>query len=249
MIRSVERYSSAMRKKRVNLFGTSAFRIVALAFLLYLVVQHFFASTFRVESISMSPSLAPADRVIVSTISFGPRVPFSAARLPGVEDPKRGTLVVVEPPFAAAASPLARFFEPILGFLTFQKVGARRDSVGGRMSTLMVKRIIGIPGDTLRMRGFEAWIKPKGSSEFQPENRLLPIRFAARTSFALENWSSSLPFSGDYADIFLGADEYFVLGDNRPDSSDSRSWGPVSRSHLRGKIFFRYWPLRSFGRL
>jgi signal peptidase I len=47
--------------------------------------------------------------------------------------------------------------------------------------------------------------------------------------------------------ITLGADEYFVSGDNRPYSSDSRSWGPITKSMIEGRSFFRYWPSTSVG--
>ena len=47
--------------------------------------------------------------------------------------------------------------------------------------------------------------------------------------------------------IVLGAGEYFVSGDNRPYSSDSRAWGPIKKSHIVGKAFFRYWPASALG--
>lgn len=43
--------------------------------------------------------------------------------------------------------------------------------------------------------------------------------------------------------ITVGQDEYFMVGDNRPHSSDSRAWGPVNKSQIVGKAFFRYWPM------
>ena len=56
------------------------------------------------------------------------------------------------------------------------------------------------------------------------------------------------PFSGNSGEHVLGDGEYFLLGDNRPESSDSRSWGALSRDRIIGKVIYRYWPLRSVGR-
>jgi len=247
MIGSVERYSSSMRKRRFNLFGSLAFRIVFIALLLYLVVAHFLVSTSRVESVSMSPTLEPADRVLVSSLAYGPRVPLSKARLPGLSKPARGDIVVIRPPYVQDTTFARRLFEPLVAFFTLQKATLRRDLYGERVNASMVKRVIGVPGDTIRLRSFSALIKANGSKEFVPEAKLLPTALPASQALAAKGWDSSLPFSGNSEDIALGEDEYFVLGDNRTESSDSRSWGPIDGSRILAKVIFRYWPPRSIG--
>ncbi len=62
-----------------------------------------------------------------------------------------------------------------------------------------------------------------------PDNQTLPGAFTSRGA------------------IVLGSDEYFISGDNRLHSSDSRSWGPITPKEIVGKAFFRYWPLKSAG--
>jgi signal peptidase I len=247
MIGSVERYSSSMRRKRSSFFGSLAFRIVVFALLIYLVVSHFLISTSRIESVSMAPTLEPADRVVVSSLAYGPRVPFSSARLPGLGSPERGDLVVLRPPFVRDQPVIRRLFEPVAAFFTLQKATLHRDLYGARVNSSMVKRLVGMPGDTLRLKNFEAFIKPLGATQFVPEAEILPARLPGARPALPKGWDSSLPLSGFSPDIVLGEDEYFVLGDNRQESSDSRSWGPIPGSRIQAKVIYRYWPPRSIG--
>jgi signal peptidase I len=249
MIGTVERYTSSVRKRRVSLWRSGVVRVIAAAFLLWLVVSRFLASTWRIESVSMIPALEPSDRVVVSLLAFGPRLPFTSARLPGIDEPRRGDLVVVEPPYAGTVSAWRRLLEPIAGFFTGQKATLVRDLEGSRVNRFVVKRVIGVPGDTIRLQGFTASIRPLGASDFAPEAQLIREQFVRRIEFAPANWEPSLPFSGSATDITLGAGEYYVLGDNRTSSSDSRSWGPLAEARIVGRVVFRYWPLRSLGGL
>jgi signal peptidase I len=249
MIGTVERYTSSVRKRRVSLWRSGVLRVTVAAFILWLLVSRFLASTWAVESVSMSPAIEPADRVLVSLLAFGPRLPFTSSRLPGLGEPHRGDLVVVEPPYAGSAPAWRRLLEPVAGFFTGQRATLVRDLEGGRANRFAVKRVIGVPGDTLRLQDFTALIRPGGASEFVPEAQLIREPFERLISFAPTGWEPSLPFSGSAADITLGSGEYYVMGDNRTSSSDSRSWGPLEEARIVGRVVFRYWPLRSLGRL
>ena len=249
MISSVERYSSSAGKKRTNLFVGRLVRIVITALVLYLLVTRALASTYRIASVSMEPALSPADRVIVSELAFGPRVPFSAARLPGLQVPQRGDLVVVQPPLLGGPTIAVRIFEPLVRFFTLQKVSLHRDLYGSRVPLSMVKRVIGLPGDSIRLKGFVASIKPRGASDFVPEQQLIRTHYVLQAKNRAPGWSDSLPLAGNGTEILLRAGEYFVLGDNRPDSSDSRSWGPVGMERIVGKVIYRYWPPIALGKL
>lgn len=94
-----------------------------------------------------------------------------------------------------------------------------------------IKRIVGLPGETVEVKNQHIYI----NSQMLPEP-YLKDDVATR--------------AGDYTQgksVKLGSDEYFVCGDNRPYSSDSRSWGPIKRSDIIGKAFFRYWPVERMG--
>jgi signal peptidase I len=247
MIGSVERFSPAAGKRRGGLTRGRIVRVLLVALALYLGVSRILVSTYRIESVSMEPALHPADRVIVSSLAYGPRVPFSTLRLPGAGLPARGDLVVVQPPFVLEPSLVTRIFEPLAAFFSLQKATLHRDLYGSRLNGFMVKRVVGIPGDTVKLAGFSLSLKPHGALDFVPEGRLIPLHYEVRTSLDAQGWSSSFPFSGNTEEIRLGDNQYFVLGDNRTESSDSRSWGAVSKDRILGKVIYRYWPLNALG--
>ena len=174
MISSVERYSPALGRRRASVFGGRLVRGLIIALLMYLVVSRFLAATFRVESVSMEPALVPSDRVVASYLAYGPRVPFSSARFPGLGEPARGDLVVVQPPFFQEPTLIQRIFEPFVSFFTGQKATLRRDLFGARVNSYMVKRLVGVPGDTLRMSAYAVSIRPRGATAFVPEAQLVP---------------------------------------------------------------------------
>ena len=90
-----------------------------------------------------------------------------------------------------------------------------------------IKRIIGIPGDTVEVREQTVYINGQPMIEEFPHN---PIQF------------------GDYVPpTVVGEDQLFVMGDNRPNSSDSRVFGPISQDLAVGQAWLRIWPLPVFG--
>lgn len=93
-------------------------------------------------------------------------------------------------------------------------------------SVFFIKRIIGLPGETLEMRDGKITIK---NSEF-------PDGLSLEEPYLKEETT-------DTFNVILKADEYFVLGDNRKHSSDSRIWGPLERKFVVGKAFARLLPV------
>ena len=103
-----------------------------------------------------------------------------------------------------------------------------RDPRDERKSYL--KRVVGLPGEQVRLSDGLLYVAD------------IPLK---------EPYLGGLPPSvglGD-RDWHLGGDEYLVLGDNRTHSTDSREFGPVKQAHIVGKVWFRYWPPGSWGRV
>ncbi len=92
-----------------------------------------------------------------------------------------------------------------------------------------IKRIIGLPGEEVQIKDGQVKI----FNAFNPDGLVLKEAYLPDGLGTYDN-SESL--------ITVGANEYFVLGDNRPASKDSRSFGPVDKSFITGKVLFRGWP-------
>ncbi|MBZ5530181.1 MAG: signal peptidase I [Acidobacteriia bacterium] len=90
-----------------------------------------------------------------------------------------------------------------------------------------IKRVIGLPGDHLRISYGRVFVNGK-----RVEESYVPAEFLDSRS---------------YGEIEVPADTYFVLGDHRSMSNDSRDFGPVSRDNIYGKAVFGYWPVEKLG--
>ncbi len=90
-----------------------------------------------------------------------------------------------------------------------------------------IKRVIGLPGDTVEVRGQTVYINNRPLPEDYPHNQLAP--------------------NSHFGPVVVEADHLFVMGDNRPNSTDSRAFGPLSEDLIVGKAWVRVWPLSQFG--
>jgi signal peptidase I len=249
MYSTYERYSSGLASRMGRGLVRKLIKLLILTLVLYLVLSSMFVRTFQVQSVSMEPLLRPDDRVVASPMVYGARFLFFSARLPALREPERGDIVVIHSPMYRQPRLPLSVVEPLVRFFTFQRGSAVRDDSGRRVPAYMIKRIVAVPGDTVEIAGFTAYIRSEDGNTFVAEQSLLPQTYTVTIDPLPEGWAEEFPFSGNHPPITLDADQYFLLGDNRQSSSDSRSWGPVPRDQLVGKVIYRYWPLAGSGKL
>lgn len=167
-----------------------------------------------VPSGSMQPTILVGDRVLVNKLAYDLKVPFTTWHIAEWSNPQRGDIVV--------------FFSP--------KDGTR-----------MVKRVIGLPGDTIELRNGQLFINAQTVeyTTLEPEvSKQLADPERAHAIFATEQLPAhphavmainGVPAMRTFGPVHISADHYFMMGDNRDNSFDSRYFGTVHRSQIVGR--------------
>ena len=190
--------------------------IVVVALGLALGIQAFLVKPFRIPSGSMEPTLDIGQRVLVSRVNYH------------VSDPDRGDVVVFKPPAGADSD---RNECGVPNFEPPSRAQACPRPTRERSDQNFIKRIVGLPGDRLKVMGGRVYIDGKLQKEpfIQPDDACDIC---------------NLP-----KEIKIPPDHFFMMGDNRGASADSRYWGPVPEDQLIGQAFFTYWPPKRIGTL
>ncbi|WP_427194750.1 signal peptidase I [Treponema denticola] len=205
--------------------------LVVFTFLSYILITSYLLKTYRLQTDTMFPEISTGDMVLMTPI-------YSQASA------KRGDLVVIDDTLSQNKSFFKSIVNTLTGFFTFQLL---RPFDLQSEDAYSIRRIVGLPGDTLYMENFVLHIKTKDSSHFLTEFELAQQNYDIEVKDLPEHWDSSLPFSGAYPETVLKEGEYFVLCDNRIITDDSRLWGAVEGDKkIYGKIILKYWPFKEF---
>ncbi|MDR2798403.1 MAG: signal peptidase I [Treponema sp.] len=220
------------------------FRWVLLVFFIfyvgYIALTTLVFSTSVLESDAMQPELRIGDRFILSSYVVYSLIPpeWLNHSMPF----RRGDVVLVDTAFDTPQSFLDHILEGGIRFFTAQRIGFLQ------REPCYLKRVIGLPGDEITMTNYVLRIKPKGESYTFTEFELSDKTYDVTIPQVPALWDASIPFSGNRETLVLGEDECFVLSDDRSNTNDSRTWGPVPVDSIIGRALFRYWPFTRFGR-
>ena len=191
--------------------------------LFVLLIRSFIAEPFRIPTGSMMPTLLIGDFILVNKFSYGIRLPVLNKTLIETGSPKRGDVVV------------------------FKFPGAPNDPKTG---TDYIKRVIGVPGDQIDFRDNTIYVNGEAVSQEllasfnhdrpRPDQKGWDVKLEhlpGRDHQILQRPGPAYaPWLTNHWQIPPG--QYFVMGDNRDNSEDSRFWGMVPESNLVGRAFF-----------
>jgi len=214
--------------------------VLAIIFL-YVCFTSLFFSMRVLENNTMAPNLRKGERFIFSSYSLYSLIPGLNLEKDSL---RRGNVVILD---MFREKPPGLFYEVMDGLARF--FTAQRVSLLDREEHLFVKRVIGLPGDEITMTNFVIRVKVKGSAYNLTEFEVTEVDYTPNIPNIPALWDSSLPFSGNMERVVLGDNECFVLSDDRSNTNDSRTWGPVPLNNISGKALFRYWPFTRVGRI
>ena len=215
---------------------------VVIFFLVYTSFTSLFFSMRILENDTMAPNLRSGERLLFSSYSFYSLIPgmnLETRPLPF----RRGNVVLVNMFRTASPALPHRILDGTIRFFTAQNF-----SLTEQNDHVFVKRVIGLPGDEISMTNFVIRVRTRGSAFALTEFEVSEFEYTPEIPQIPALWDSSLPFSGNMDTLVLGDNEVFVISDDRSNTNDSRTWGPVPVSNIIGKALFRYWPLSRIGR-
>ncbi len=180
--------------------------------LIVLILRSFLVEPFQIPTGSMIPSLQVGDFVLVNKYAYGLRLPVLGTKILDVDEPKRGEVMV--------------FIQPI-------------------EETYYIKRVIGLPGDTIRYEDKNLYINGEMIEKRFVEDILVDTQIGDLPGELYEETIEGIAHSAQFISN-LRNDEvrttwvvpnghYFMMGDNRDNSFDSRDWGTVPEENIVGK--------------
>ena len=190
---------------------------LVVAFILFLLIRTFLVHTFVIISGSMEETLLVGDLLLVNRAAVGSRIPGTSWRIPGYSTLERGDILVFDPPHEEDLK--------------------------------LVKRLIGLPGDTLEMRNKLLFVNGEPVDEpyvrhedlgddihpWMPWQEEVVLRDGSDGDYS--------PTRDNRGPLVIPPDRYFMLGDNRDTSFDSRYWGLLEGWRLEGRavlVYFSY---------
>lgn len=187
---------------------------IVMALALFFFIRTFLVQTYVITSGSMEHTLLVGDMLVVNRLAIGSRIPGTQIRIPGYSKPRRGDVLVFDPHH--------------------------------EVDMKLVKRLMGLPGDTLEMRNGALFLnderldEPYLNDARRRDDRSPDMAWQREYLVAGVDRDSYVPSRHDWGPIVVPDGYYFMLGDNRDESLDSRYWGLLEAWRLEGRVLFKY---------
>ncbi len=214
--------SQSVRKSKIREYAEA----IIIAVLLALLIRTFIVQAFKIPSGSMIPSLLVGDHILVNKFIYGTQIPFTDSRVLIFNPPKREDIIVFSFPKNKEIGECTSFFKNISA-----RVGNAFNS--GNPFYLFkddcrdfIKRVVGVGGDKIEIKNKKLYVN----------NIQLNEPYIVHRDDRIENSQRD-----NIGPFIVPRGSFFVMGDNRDQSYDSRFWGVVSMDEIKGKAFILYW--------
>lgn len=181
--------------------------------------------------------------VFCTTDSMAPNIPPKSMEFvsPLFKNPSRGDLVLIQNYEQEKLSAGKKIINSICLFFTARmwQPYDSRPSVGTRP---VIRRVVGLPGDTVYIDRYVVFIKSAGENHYLTEFEVSETKYNIEILVPPAGWDVDMGAKSSIEKMTLGPDEYYVLGDKRISASDSRVWGPVKHSKIKGMVLLQYYP-------
>jgi signal peptidase I len=219
------RRAAARKANEKQTFGAALLdwiKSMAMGLLLFLVIRTFALQTYTIISGSMENTFLIGDFIVVNKVAYGATLPGTHTRLPGYDHPDRGDFVVFK----------SNHDDPPVS---------------------LIKRLIAAPGDTVAMKDGVVVLNGKLQSEpftkhTRPEEADLTddiMKWQTKYLLYPDSAATYVPHRDNWGPIVVPPDSYFMMGDNRDESYDSRYWGFVEKREIIGRASLIYFSWES----
>lgn len=229
MNRNAEVFSYSLKKERQRRIVSLIVFCICLYIFINLVITYLIYPVYQ-YSCSMIPDVPEKSLVMVS---------------PVVKNYERGDVVLLEARNKTDAVFFKRQADRLVRFFTAQKISIF-EKTELPASKVHLRRVVGMPGDTIYMRDYVLYVKPAGEKHFLTEFEIVNRPYNVTFFVPPADWDTGIGVKGSFDERTLGYNEYFVLADNRKSSDDSRLWGTVQKSEIKAKALTCYFPFKSF---
>jgi len=188
-----------MRKSVFDIIWENV-KSLLIAVVLAIIIKTSIVEAYKIPSASMEDTLLIGDFLIANKFIYGARLPLVNWRLPAIQDPEAGDVVIFKWP--------------------------------GDMSTNYIKRCVAVGGQTVEVRDKILYV----------DGKVFPNpKYSKFSATNMPRPSPNQNTRDNYGPYVVPKDYYFMMGDNRDNSYDSRFWGPVHKSLILGEAMFIHW--------